>query len=76
LSVLAKEWTETDKLAVVPPTAVATDKQGRSFVVLVDESGGSRRELVQTIDVDAERVGVIGDFSPGDRVRVGDLSGY
>ncbi len=76
LSVLAKEWTETDKLAVVPPTAVATDKQGRSFVVLVDESGGSRRELVQTIDVDAKRVGVIGDFSAGDRVRVGDLSEY
>ena len=76
LSVLAREWTGEDKLPVVPSAAVGTDKQGRSFVVVVEGTVGNRRVLVETVAVDQERVGAIGELKPGDQVRVGDLSAY
>ncbi len=76
LSVLAREWTGEDKLPVVPAAAVGTDKQGRSFVVVVEGTAGNRRVLVETVAVDQERVGAIGELKPGDQVRVGDLSAY
>ena len=76
LSVLAREWTDEDKLPVVPASAIGTDKQGRSFVVVVEGTSGNRRVLVETVAVDQERVGAIGELRPGDRVRVGDLSAY
>jgi multidrug resistance efflux pump len=76
LSVVAREWTKQDMLATVPTSAVGTDKQGRQFVVVVEGTDSSRRVLVETVDVDDKRVGVIGEIGPGDRVRVGDISKY
>ncbi len=75
LTVVSREWSAVEPLAVVPTAAVGTDAQGRKFVVVVADGKKSKR-IVEVAFNDAISVGIASGLEPGEEVSLGGLSDF
>lgn len=75
LTIIRRKWIDENPLPVVPTSAVATDENGVSYVVVAQGNDRERRDVVVAFN-DAISVGISRGLQIGETVAVSNLDEY